>query len=43
MDAIAEDGEYFAIIEEYSGKKFIIRGQENILPGEKVNIIQSEE
>ena len=43
MDAIAEDGEYFAISEEYSGKKFIIRGQENILPGEKVNIIQSEE
>lgn len=43
MDSIAEDGEYFAIGEEYSGKKFIIRGQENILPGEKVNIIQSEE
>ena len=40
MKTIAEDNEYFAIDPQYEGRSFIIRGQNNLLPGEEVRVIE---
>ena len=42
MDNIAEDDEYYAIDEKYSGRDFIIRGQDGLLPGVFVRVVESE-
>ena len=42
MDNIAEDDEYYAIDEKYSGRDFIIRGQDGLLPGVSVRVVENE-
>ena len=42
METIAEDNEYFAIDPQYEGRSFIIRGQNNLLPGEEVRVSPME-
>ena len=38
IESLAEDTSYFAIPDSYEGRDFIIRGQNGLLPGEKVRV-----
>ncbi len=40
VESIAEDGEYFAIDPSYENTRFIIRGQNSLLSGERVRVIE---
>ena len=42
MESIAEDDERFAIDPSYEGRMFISKGQNGLLPGEKVRVLEAD-